>query len=65
MDYHFGWVYNPVAIDKILSKMKTPYFSQAAPHLKGTGGDKDVFYWELEEKILGKILSAWDQKDVG
>lgn len=63
--FQFGWVYNPVEVAKVLATMNKPFFSLAAPHLKGTGDNKDIFFWELEEKILGKRLPAWDQGSVG
>lgn len=64
-EYSFGWIYNPIEVDKVLATMERPYFAQAAPHLKGTGENKDVFYWELEEKILGRVLPSWNQGSVG
>jgi hypothetical protein len=65
MSNNFGWLDNPDEVVRIKSGLPMPVFAQAAPHLKGSGEGKDVFYWELEEAVLGRVLSSWNQKDVG
>lgn len=63
--YHFGWVQDKEATTRFLSKLSNPNFKTAAPHLKGTGDGKDVFYWETEEKVLGRQLPVWNQGSLG
>lgn len=50
-----GWVHNPQAVDKLLSKLPFPIFGDAAPHLKDTGADKDVFLWDAEQLITNAV----------
>jgi len=61
----FGWRPDPAAVAAVLAQLPRPHFSAAAPHLAGTGEKADVFAWEVEEKVLGKRLPAWDQSSIG
>lgn len=61
----FGWRHDPVAVNAFLAQLPRPHFRTAAPHLAGTGEGKDVFAWEIEEKVLGRRLPAWDQSSIG
>lgn len=64
-EFHFGWHKDKEAIVRWMSQHNTPNISQAAPHLVGSGAGKDVFYWEAEEKVLGRQLPPWDQGSIG
>ncbi len=64
-NFFFGWKKDPEAVARVLSQLQKPFFSMAAPHLNGTGEGKDVFFWEAEQKVLGKQLPPWDQGQVG
>jgi len=56
-----GWVPNPRASEAFIASLPRPTFAQAAPFLKGTAENLDVFLWECEEKVLGKLLPAHSQ----
>jgi hypothetical protein len=64
-EFFFGWKKDNNAVARVLSQLQHPFFSGAAPHLKGTGENKDVFFWEAEQKVLGQVLNSWDQGQVG
>jgi len=63
--YEFGWTPNPAEVQKILSSLPRPYFAQEATHLAGSGEDKDVFFWEVEQAVLGHLLASWNQSSIG
>lgn len=56
-----GWKYEPREVEAFLNHLEHPVFGVAAPNLKDFGEDKDVFFWEAEEAILGRILPAHNQ----
>lgn len=60
-----GWLRMPHEVNRILGTLPIPRFEDAAPHLKGTGVGQDVFFWEAEQAVLGKILPSWDQGQIG
>lgn len=70
--YATGW--NPEA-SKIAVKQwearrkaagKPVTFEQASPKsIRKAGANDPVFYWHSEKKVIGKVLSSWDQKQVG
>jgi hypothetical protein len=57
-DRRFGWLDRPADVAKVVGRLPMPLFAVAAPHLKGSAAGRDVVYWEAEEKILGRTLSA-------
>ena len=57
----FGWVPNPAESEAFIASLPRPVFAQAAPDLVGTGVGADVFLWECERKVLGRVLGAWNQ----
>lgn len=65
----FGWVHDPAAVARVLNALQSqghdPVFASAAAHLFQTDDNQDVFFWELEQAVLGKVLPAWDQGDIG
>lgn len=56
-----GWQYDPRAVESFLNHLERPLFSLAAPQLKDIGDGKNVFLWEAERKVLGKLLPAHEQ----
>jgi hypothetical protein len=63
-----GWVDDPEAVAASLPQIAAhqgfePDFGKIAQ--VGDDDDRPVFFWEAEKKVLGKVLSSWDQKDVG
>lgn len=63
--WNFGRWYSQKALESFQESLPEPNFAKAAPELVGTGDNKDVFAWELEEKVLGKRLPAWNQGSIG
>lgn len=68
--YATGWVQDKAATQRLLNRLqrqgKPQTFEQAAPKLLRVGaGDDAVFYWNSEQRVLGKTLPSWDQKRVG
>lgn len=65
----FGWVQDPIESARVASQIEAEqgylYMSQVAPHLDHVGDGKDVFFWEIEERLFGKRLSAWNQNPAG
>lgn len=66
---HGGWVKNPAEVWRICRLIEQggqrAMFADAAPSLLQADDDKDVFFWQAEQKILGKILGSWNQGQVG
>lgn len=69
-----GWVNDPDECERIQSEMRAAGhvldLPIAAPHLFGgaaplAAGNESVFFWEAEEKVLGKRLPAWNQNPIG
>lgn len=58
----FGWVPNPQESEAFVASLPRPTFLQAAPHLIASGAEVNVFLWECERKVLGRILPAHEQK---
>lgn len=56
-----GWQYDPRAVESFLNHLEHPIFATAAPQLQDFGEGKDVFFWEAEKALLGRVLEAWDQ----
>lgn len=65
MEPMFGWTPDPAESARIVATLERPTFDQAAPHLVGTGEGKDVFLWEAEQKVLGRLLGSWNQGSIG
>lgn len=63
-EFYFGWKKNDAAVDQFLKTLPDPDFETAAPLLKDTGAGKDVFFWDVEEKVLGKRVPMWNQGSV-
>src|SRR5579883_1197009 len=65
----FGWINDPAAVGRVLEALRRqghdPVFASAARHLMQLAGDQDVFFWELEKQVLGRVLDAWDQGQLG
>ncbi len=57
-----GWVPNPKESEAFVASLPKPTFLQAAPQLIATGMDANVFLWECERKVLGRVLQAHEQK---
>jgi hypothetical protein len=57
----FGWVPNPAESEAFIASLPRPVFAQAAPSLVGTGEGANVFLWECERKVIGRVLPAWSQ----
>lgn len=57
-----GWVQDPRAVDAVLATLPLPLFGDAAPHLAGTGDNKDVCFWDAEQKLLGRVLRSTHQR---
>lgn len=64
-EYFTGLKLDRAASNRITASLAKPTAKEAAPHLAGTGEGKDVFFWEAEEKVLGRILPSWDQSSIG
>ena len=56
-----GWKPMPAEVDRFLATLPRPTFGDAAPHLKGVGDGVNVFLWEAERQVLGKLLPAHEQ----
>lgn len=56
-----GWKPEPREVEAFVSRLERPLFALAAPDLKDTGDKKNVFLWEAEQAVLGKLLPAHDQ----
>jgi hypothetical protein len=61
----FGWINDPAAVARVLARLPRPDFRAAAPHLTGSGAGQDVFAWECEQKVFGRLLAVWDQSSIG
>jgi hypothetical protein len=58
MDYESlgGWVHDPAEVGKVLTTMDRPLFSQAAPHLSGSGTDKTVLLYKAFKDVNGDYI---------
>jgi hypothetical protein len=64
--FAFGWLDRPTEVARVVAQLPVPFLTRAtAPALTGSGAGKDVFFWELESQVLGRILPAWDQGQLG
>lgn len=66
--FNFGRLVDPAETERIVSQLAHRDFYAAAPQLKGTGAtaaQQDVFYPDLEQKVLGRVLASWDQSSIG
>lgn len=67
--YATGWVYDPDAVAEVVASASIRSLSDAAPHLFGLvsegANDAPVFFWDAEQKVLGKVLGSWNQGQVG
>lgn len=66
----FGWINDQQAVWSVMRQMEAngekPLFVDAAQHLMMAADDNaSVFFWDAEQKVLGKILKSWDQRDAG
>jgi hypothetical protein len=60
----FGWIDDPPEVERVLGQLPMPSFELSAAGLSGTE-ERDVFFWEFEERVLGRRLPAWNQGKVG
>lgn len=65
-----GWIDDPAAVQLALAEIEkeqgfAPYFETAAPNLVAGATDDPVFFWQAEEKVLGKVLDSWNQGNIG
>lgn len=64
-----GWVNDSEAVTEVLNdwaaKGMPTRFKDAAPRLMTGVDDTPVFFWQGEEKVLGKRLDVWNQNPVG
>lgn len=72
MNFSTGWVPKPEEVWKTVKFLEEQtdngpaLFAQAAPNLMADLDDEDpVFFWDFEEKVLGKRLNSWNQLQVG
>lgn len=67
--WNFGLVRDLAEIDRVNAEIEAEqgaiYLHDLAPHLKGAGAEQDVFFWELEAAILGRVLPSWNQGRIG
>jgi hypothetical protein len=63
--WNFGWRHDPVASARFVASLPHPTFAEAAPHLQDTGTAQDVFAWDLEQRVLGRLISPWNQGSIG
>jgi hypothetical protein len=49
-----GWVKDDAERDRIAAMQPFPVFGDAAPHLKDSGKGREIFLWQIEEKLTGK-----------
>lgn len=67
----FGWHWDERASEQTLAAMEEyygqePLAATMAPDIVGaTATDEPVFFWQAEEKVLGKRLLTWNQLQVG
>jgi hypothetical protein len=64
---NFGWSYRPLAVHAYWASLELPRLFQALARLRvaDRDGGQDVFFWELEQKVWGKLLPVWDQGQIG
>lgn len=55
-----GWIDDPVAVERVVATLERPLFALASPQLRGTA-ERDVLFWEIERKVLGRTLPAHRQ----
>jgi hypothetical protein len=61
----FGYIYSPAHIEWVLSTLPPEAdFSRYGTELYETG-DSDVFFWELEQRLLAQLLPTWNQGQLG
>lgn len=62
-----GWVDDPAAVSAAVASAGIRPFADVAPRLYAAMGADDgpVFFWDAEQKVLGKVLPSWDQGQVG
>lgn len=54
MTQHFGWIDRQDEVSRIVQGLPFPTFSQAAPHLMGTGDGKTALLYEAVRKVWGR-----------
>lgn len=65
-----GWVNNPNEVAAVTTAWEArgmpSRFEDAAPRLMLAGDDDSpVFFWDAEERVLGRRLDTWNQRQVG
>lgn len=64
-----GWVDDPAEVNRTINMITMRQGVPAYFVLGGTstqvGEDETVLFWEAERKVLGRILSSWNQGSVG
>jgi hypothetical protein len=64
--YHFGWRYDPKETERVMTKYGISASSDLdLSQLVIEDDNKDIFAWDFEQKVLGKLLSVWDQSSLG
>ncbi len=56
-----GYKYHPAVIDEVAKAQAFPCFGDANASIKGTGKGKDIFLWEIERKLTGKVRDPHEQ----
>lgn len=64
MTLSFGWVDDPVSVQSVLRSIPRPFFAATSAARVRTLPDH-VFLWSAARKVLGRLLPARDQGNVG
>lgn len=61
----FGWHPDPVAVDRVVAGMATPYFSDAGFRILQDTPEQDVLPWQFFAQVAGQEYASHDQDGVG
>ena len=61
MNHLCGYVHLPKEIERIMRMQPNPIFFGSALGIQGTGKGKDVFLFEIERKLTGKVRAPHNQ----
>ncbi len=64
MEFPAGWARDPEAVQQIISRQSTPFFRTYALNFSETIPE-EVFLWKAAVKVLGGLLPATNQGQVG
>lgn len=56
-----GYHHDPKVIDEVAATQAFPSFGAAAGAIKGSGKGKDIFLWDIEKKLTGKVRDPHTQ----